>query len=835
MNNLKQLGQLLLSVLILLGISLVHVPEVVRGDRISQGDKLHFIGGNNSLKLTHAESKKLPRWCDNMYAGMPATFIYPKYPSNLVYTILHSAFMPNELKLFFIPAFFVWLTLIVSGTGWLIALGSAVAYGFTTVVVGNIEAGHSAKVLAMGTVLPMLVGVHIAFRKKLLRAFIIVSGFTSINIACNHLQITYYTVLLVSLMVLAETCFLFGQNQGKHLARIAVVLLCSAVIGILPNASLLWSSYKYSSETVRGERILEGDRQGGDDGLSSASVFEYSYSVPELFSVVVPRIVGGSSNEYLDSKSHSYRTLRETGIEQQRIEDQHARVPLFWGDKPLNGAPSYLGVSFLFLFLISFWALQLRMKILVAILLLFTIVIMLGNNAGPIGQGFYNYLPLYSKFRAPSMAVGVFSAVVVLSLALGLQRILADTSFLQRESKKLLSIGVLLIVVLSVIGLLGPTMLSMNWEWGLEQSGISMDETVRRKMINYGYPEDSVNKFFRALLEDRAFVMQYDAFCSSLILLVLIVIVWLAVRGTLSFNVALLVIMLVGIVDVYRVNRHYLNERDFSSSLTFEELYPVTPSMNSIDALAIETDRVIDVSITNTWMDARPSYYFPSIGGMSSARLRRFQDLIDIHLNDELASIRAKNRFAATPVLNMLNARFIKTGDGRFDYLENVTAMGPGWFVDSVKWVSSSNEEVEALNRVNLATTAIVNEDFKANLKITMSRKPSFSTVRVLEKNPFGVVYETVSDVPRLLVLSEIWYKGNDYWKSTIDGKPANHIRANYALRAVEVPAGKHTVKFEYEDLAYERSEPIAAAGSGILIISLLMSGFALARRLSMG
>jgi len=823
MQQLKMLGKTVVALLVLMGVTILHVPDVLKGDKIFQGDKLEFIAGKKNLVKAHQQTGKLPHWCNDMYGGMPANFIYPKYPSNIVYTTLHSEFLPNELKLFFLPSLFVWLALILTGTNWIIALLCALAFGFTTVVAGQVEASHSAKVLAMGTIVPLLVGVRAVFKGKFMIGFLLVTVFTAINLACNHLQITYYCLLLIGLLGLIEFANLARKKAFPQLMKSVGILSIAAIIGVLPNSSMLWSSYQYSKETVRGNQILETEES---NGLSNRSVFEYSYSYFELMSTIIPRAVGGSSNEFLGRESASYKVLEQTKIEQQRKTGSRVRIPLFWGDKPYNGAPGYLGVIFFCLFAISCLALSRSTQITIGVLALVTVLIMLGDNASVFGNFMYNHFPMYSKFRAPSMAVGVLSAIMVFAIALGSGRILNDSNFILENKKRILTVlGVILGVVL-LSGFLAPQLLSMSWEWGLEEVGFSADESLRRRMIGVGYSESSVNAFFRSLQMDRAAVLQFDSLRSAFIILVLIGLFWIMTKTKLSFRIGLILMAVLGTAELYHVNKQYLNSDDFSEGLDFEKLYPKTDSFNSIQGLATKADRLIDVSSNNPWMNAKPAYYMPTIGGMSSARLRRFEDLKSHHMDDEFKQIRDRKPMAKTPVLNMMNTRFIRTGSQAFDYLENVTALGPAWFVGSIRWASTPNEEIDLLSTVNLGQAAVVSKEFEAEIPTSGFTTATVSSVKLIEKTPYHVLYRTVSDQPQLMVLSEMWYKGNEYWQSSIDDELTDHIRANYGLRAIVVPEGEHLVRFEYHDKAFEQSEPIAAAGSGLLILTILVSTF---------
>lgn len=818
------LAKLGLVVLILAAVALLHVPQVLQGERLIQGDKLHFVAATHSLKEIHEKTGKLPHWSNDMYAGMPANFIYSKYPSNLVSVALQEKFLPNELKVFLLPCLFIWLALVLVGTDWFIALLSALAYGFTTVAIGNIEAGHSAKVQVLGTIVPLLVGTHAVFNRKIWAGFLIVALFTAINIASNHLQITYYSMLVIALMVLAEVTVLVRKRFFGRLIKALGVLSLAVFIGLLPNVSMLWSGYRYSQETVRGKQILQKEAES-ESGLSKTYINEYSHSFMELLSMIVPHATGGSSSEILGRESASFKVLSQTGIEPQRKSGSQVKMPLFWGDKPLNGAPTYIGVLFFCLFCISIVGLSRKQKIIVTVMLLFAILIVLGGNAGFVSDLFYNYLPLYKKFRAPSMAMGVVSAIMAYAIALGLANLFRDESLLFKFRKQLTVSTAVLAGVLLLLAIVGPSLFSFSWDWGADQMGSGMDDSIRSRMLEYGYPEGSVNAFFKALNDDRAHVFRTDAFRSGFLVVLFLGLLTLVFRGLMKFKYALALTATFAVAELYLVNHHYLNEDDFAQELDFEKLYPETESVRHMKQLSSGYERMVDVT-TNTWADARPAYYMPTIGGMHGARLRRFQDLIDRNLNSELGALRNRKQVAETPVMNMLNTRFIKTGPRAFDYLENITALGSAWFVDSIKWVSDPHSEIESLKTVSLASSAVIQSEFKSmvsNLKSTPTR---YSSIELQKKTPFEVVYHTVSDQPELMIMSEMWYKGNDYWRSTIDGDETGHIRVNYALRGISVPKGEHTVRFEYHDKAFEKSEPMAAMGSGILILSVIVSGF---------
>lgn len=814
--------QVLLVLIVLVGLSLLHVPRVLNGERLIQGDKLQFKASSHSLKLAQQKTGELPHWTNDMYGGMPANFIYPKYPSNLVYSTLHAQFVANELKMLALPALFIWLALALVGTNWLVALICAIAYGFTTVVIGNIEAGHTAKVLALGTVVPLLVGVHAVLNGKSWIGFLLVTLFTSIILACNHPQIAYYTVLVVALLILVQTAILIRKRTIKQLLRPLGILAVAGIIGVLPNVSMLWSSYSYSQETVRGKQLLDNQEA---NGLSQAYINEYSHSFMELLSVIVPRAVGGSSSEILDNESATFKVLAQTGIEPNRKLGNKAKVPLFWGDKPQNGAPTYLGVVFFCLFCLSFYFLSRGQKVAISAMFALTLIIVLGGNSGFINDLLYGYLPLYSKFRAPSMAIGITSAIMVFAMGLGLNKALNSESELTDAYRPLLMLFGSIAGVLLVLALAAPAVLNFNWEWGMEQAGIGMDGSIRRRMLEYGYPESSVNAFFRALVQDRAEVFRSDVLRSCVLVIVFLGLIALSAKGMLKLKHALTIACLVGAAELFMVNRQYLNDEDFSKQSEFESVYPASESTQRIERMRADHDRMLDAT-TSVWTDARPAYYLPTIGGMNGAKLRRFQDLIDEHLNSEIGAIRSAKRVAATPVLNMLNTRFIKTGPGYNDYLENVTALGAAWFVDSVKWVSSSRDEINTLSTIDLTRTAVVHDEFRAMVLPFKSHASTYSSIEMLRKTPYEVVYRTVSDQPEFMVMSEIWYKGNDYWPSTVDGKEVDHMRVNYALRGIQIPKGEHVVRFEYHDRAFDGTEPIAAAGSGILILTLIASAY---------
>lgn len=818
--------------LVFLIVTAISVPEAFKGKEIMHGDKLHSLASKRDVQELHLSKGELPNWTDKSYSGMPTTLIYPIYPNNLASTIingLHYVAKPQVMYLL-LPMLSMYLALMLAGYSVWWSLIASLLFGLSTINIGNIDAGHSSKVKAIATSMPLLIGLYLLLKQRFARGFLLLAGFGPLHLATNHLQITYYTMLIGVFVFVILLIYNLKSKQFKHTLKSVFLVVIALVVSILPNTSMLWSNYDYAKESVRGKRILKSDTELNQDvGLDKTYANVFSHSWLELGSLFIPRIIGGSDNETLGSSSNTYKFVKKERVNWKKMDNSGITLPLFWGDKPLNAAPTYIGIVALVLLLFGLASLKRVTVIMFVSAILFTLIVALGSNTGFIADLLFEHLPFYNRFRAPSMILGLFVGLIGWAIAAGLSK-LNEEKIKQLFAKRKVKISTGLLATLCLYFLvIGPFMYNFSWDVGQEELGAGKDELFEQQIINLGHSEQVAAELMSAIRSDRASSMRIDSFRALALLCLVIGIFWVYQRKSIRKEFLMIGLIAMIVIDLVSVNKYYLTEDDFSKAKNFTQQSPPSPANIEINKLRKAFDRVVDLN-TSIWIDGKPSYYHHNIGGNHAAKLRRYQDLIDNHLNGEIAAIQSGNRQVSVPTLNMLNARFVKTGFEQTSYLENVSALGFAWFVDSIAWAFSPEEEISLIDSLNRSKFAIVSTEFEDKLTSISADSLSFGLIELRSKKPGKVVYRITADKPKLVVFSEIIYKPNAYWKSTIDEVEVDHIRANYALRAIVVPAGQHEVKFEYKAIPFEKGEPISAGGSFLWIISVLIAGVSILR-----
>lgn len=811
------------SLIAMLLVTYVMVPQSFQGKHIMHGDKLQNVAMKRDVKAHFESTGQLANWTDRAYSGMPSTLIMGVYPGNWPKEVLNglveSIQKPEVVQLLW-PMICLYVALSVAGySAWLSLLG-ALAFGLSTINIGNIDAGHSTKIMATSASVAALIGLWLLFKSKYLKGLFLITLFGAFAVAANHLQITYYTLLLGIIIAIAGTIRLIRKGQPKVLAKILGLVTVSAVICLLPNVSMLWSNYDYGKETVRGRRILQSSDQP-DKGLTKDYSSVFSHDFMELGSLFIPRLVGGGDKELLTDESKTFEAVQRTGLLQNRVSENSIEVPLYWGDKPLNEAPTYIGLVLFVLFICSLFMVGKGTRTISIAMVVFSVVVAMGSHLGFINTLIFENLPFFNRFRAPSMILGLTAGVMAWTVVAGLSRLIQDPHQIDAKKKKLsYTFGSIALVCL-FFAVIGPSFFDFTWDAGKETYGIGIDENLQNQLLNAGAPTAAVMDLMEAIRKDRTWAMRSDSFRSLVFLVLLGLLAYGFYKKRLSQQLFVGGLAALLVIDLIQVNKRYLNDRDFESKeLVPQQLQP-SQSDVSIARLRFAYDRVLDLS-GSPWTDGKPSYFHPNIGGNHAAKLRRYQDLIDFHLDKEVTQIRAGNKVTDVPALNMLNMRFIKAGYGPKAYLENVTSLGFAWFVDSIGWVNTPDEEIMKIGSLDGAAHAIVHNEFKPQLSDLSTDSSSFSKLELTYKAPGKVVYNTSTDKERLMVMSEIWYKGNEYWKSYIDDEPVDHIRVNYLLRGIVVPAGVHSIRFEYNAVPFQKGEPISKAGSALWVIALI-------------
>lgn len=806
-------------VLLMLAVSAIYFMPILQGKALPQGDLQKYEGMAKAQKDYHKATGDYSTWCPSMFSGMPGYQI-TNSPQHSVFTpaksliTLQFAGRQNDVGVLFLYLLGFYVALVALGISPWLALLGGLAFGLGSYNIIIIEAGHITKAWSMAMMAPILAGMLLCFKGALntqdsklktqnfLWGGIMFTLSLGLQIAFNHIQITLYTAIAGVLMGVVYAVYAIIQ---KHFPRylIAVgILMAGAVLALACNTRHLLVNEEYMQYTMRGgneitvtPQALYGENyptthNTGEKGLDINYAFSWSYGIGETYTLLVPGARGGGSIEPVGKDSESYKNFRQE------------RMPLYWGDQPFTSGPVYFGAIIVFLFLFGLLTVRgpERWWIIPAVLL--AILLSWGRNLMGFNGWVFEHLPLYNKFRTPSMALVLAQALMVLMAMLGLREVFFTKDYSQRQLMTRLYIAAGTTLGILLIGLLASS--------GLSYTGSADNEMAAQ----YGNQWPSIQSIF---IQDRKALFVSDSWRSILFVALAAAALW----GYLKFwggksekepsSVRRGVVPIIGVlallvvIDLQGVDSRYLNKGNYVRNAQALAMQPAQYDRD-IDAIALQAGdrnfRVYNMAV-NTFNDSKPSAFHNQVGGYSAAKLRRYQDIIDFYLG-----------YNINPrVLDMLNTRYIVMRDGSVQ--RNAQAMGNCWFVKNVKTVENADDEILSLNDLDVANTAVVNtQEFAVNLPQGVD---SAAVIEAGDITLNQLTYKSHSNSDALAVFSEIYYAPD--WKAYIDGEPAEYIRANYILRAMVVPAGDHVIVFRNEAPLQHRLDSITLIASIVTVL----------------
>lgn len=778
-------------------LSLAYCYPLMQGKVIMQSDIAQSLGMQSEIHEYEEKDGEMPLWTNSMFSGMPAYQILQDYPSIWVGYVndIIRAPLPHPANVIFLYLLMAYLTFILLGFNKWQSLLGAVGYSFMSANFLYLEAGHFSKTIAMAY-MPLVIGaVIVTLRGRLLFGGSLFALIFAMQLRANHVQIAYYTGMFAGALWLAYLVQAAIQKKLPDFAKSTGVLVIAAILGIAVNTSLLWTTYEYAKDTIRGGSELAVDDGNTKDGLDVEYALRWSYGKSETFTILVPNFNGGSSNKNIGTNSITYETLVSKGVPKKQAESFVNSAPLYFGDQPFTSGPFYFGAIMCFLFVFGLMMVEGPIKWAVVGLVVLSIPLAWGKNFLSLSELFFNYMPLYNKFRDVKM---VFSASEVATVILALYGIkaLVDGDKSKEHVKKSMLIAVGVTGGLSLlIALFGGSFMSFDG---------AVDPQIGQQWI------------VEALKEDRARLLRSDAFRSLIFILLGAGAIWLYVTEKLKLKLLLPALTVLILIDLWSVDQRFFDKSDFISPKEYGQYSQATGA-----DLAIKKDpdihyRVLNLSV-NTFNDAFTSYHHKSVGGYFAAKLSRYQDMIERHIGQN-------NR----AVWNMLNTKYIITRaedqPGGKGVVPNPEALGNAWFINSFKMVDGAEEEINALNGFDPATTAVVDNKYKDYVAGLKPIKEG-STIELTSYHPDHLVYKAnVKGGEEFAVFSEVYYNSGKGWEAYIDDQPVDHIRVNYILRGLKIPAGEHTIRFDFEPSTYITGETISLIAS---IILFLLFGFA--------
>ena len=758
-------------------------PEFFDNKKLPQGDVQSSIGMGQDAREYHERTGEYVDWSNAMFGGMPYNMCFTQ-TSKSVFSKLSPAIrigLPNNtsaLLFLYLIGFYIFM-LCVGSSPWMGMLG-AIAFALASYNIIIIDAGHVSKCLVIATMPAVLGGVILTYRKRYVMGIIVTLLSLGLNVYWYHQQISYYLLIMILALVIAYFIVAIKEKTLKDFFIASFILLGVAVLAILPAADKLAPTLDYTKETMRGGAVLHGaaDSEAGKSGLNRDYAFQWSYGKAETMTLLIPNFYGGSSNYPLDEKSETYNTIKKyAGASQAK---QFAKsVPTYWGDQPFTSGPVYAGAIICFLFILGLMVVPQKERWWLLVAAIIGIVLSWGRNFPVVNNWLFDHLPLYNKFRTPSMAL------VMTTTAMAIMGMLALKEVIERK------------VTLKQIGIAGGITAGLCLIYAIFPSLAGSF----RGSVDAQMPDWLVN----AIIADRQHMLTADAWRSiAFIVLAFVAIVAYVKTEKFKSSILIAIIGVLTLIDLWAVDKHFLNDDHFIPKK--QQVW--TPSEADKQILA-DTDpdyRVLNLT-SNTFNESKTSYYHKSIGGYSPAKLRRYQDIIDYYFSGRLNM----------NVLNMLNTRYVITQQG-VQY--NPTAFGNAWFVRDIQWVNNPNEEIEAIGEADLRNVAFMDTVWRTKVQhsVTMTQPAKIELVRYA--NPGNLFYESESAESGLAVFSEVYYKT---WRAFIDGEEVPVLRANYILRAIEIPAGKHQIEFRCKDELLVKSQWVSIASSIVVVLVVLI------------
>lgn len=812
----KNILSIIAAIIAFAAITLVYFSPVLQGKLVKQHDIEMHKGMAQEIDNYRNVTGEQTLWTNAPFGGMPAWNISVQQKGNLTlpfYKALRIG-LPQSLSSVFISMLGFFVLLLVLDCGFWISFIGAIAYGFTSYLFIVIGAGHNAKAMAMAYMAPVIAGVLLTYKGKYLWGCILTAFALAFEIRTGHIQITYYLLLIIVILIIAELISDLKNKQLGHFLKASLGLVVAAILGILTCSTTLYGNYEFGKETTRGKPVLTRNEANQTKGLDRDYITQWSYGKGETWSLLIPNAKGGAS-AYIGKKNPALEKA------DRQFRDSIAQSSAYWGDQPGTSGPVYVGAIVVFLFVLGALTVKGKLKWALLIATLLSILLSWGKNFMGFTNFFLDYVPFYDKFRAVSMTLVIAEVTMPLLGFLGLAEIAkSPESFKQNLKKFYIALGITAGICL--VFYLAPKAFF---------SFLSQNEAEQFAAMSKG-KDGALYANFATQLEDvRVAIFRKDTLRSLLFIILAAVPIFLYGKGKLKGQIAFPILAVLVLIDMFPIDKRYLNNNNFLPKQRVKN-----PYTESVADKAILSDNSLDFRVMDLtkdmFNDASTCYFHKSLGGYSGAKLRRYQDIITQYLGGELNQLRGTKSIqemmqvmAQLKVANMLNTKYI-IYNPEAQPISNPFAFGNAWIANDIKWVDTPNDEIDAIANTDLQHTAILNKEFAqqvGNYRLTDSILPQ---IVLTEYQPnkltyrFSGVSASSTTADYLVVFSEIWTSKG--WKMYIDGQEQPLLRANYLLRAALVPSGEHEIVMEYAPKAYKTGNTVTFASSLIMILGLI-------------
>ena len=798
--NFKQLLQKLIPhatviIFFYLLTSFIFRPMIFEGKDFYQHDIYQGIGKNRQVLEYLKENGEQALWNNAMFSGAPEFFAL-RFNENVYHffaKVLSFGFSAVPAKVFYclVGAYIMLLTFNIRP---LFAAMGALVFALCGFNIIGLVAGHNSRIQAIAFLPIIIGGINYAFNaNRSIGAILVLLGL-GLQIRANHLQMTYYTLLITLILGLVYLLYAFKEKKLNDFLKTIGVLSIAAIISVGANFGKLWAVYEYGQYSTRGKNELAVEK-GNTSGLDKGYAFHYSNGIFEPLVMFLPHILGGSSTEELAIDSNLGEALRRGGYNRTQARQQLQRVPTYWGNQPLT-APYYLSAIAIFLFVLSFFYLNRKEKSWIYAVIVLGIMLSWGSNFAAFNNFLFDHLPGYNKFRSVTFTILLPVTGIIIAAFLALERFVVDNS--GKKVKKLL---------IAATGTAGFAVFIILISGAFSYNG----------SIDSQFPD----WYLDALKQDRRSLLIKDALKATFIICIGAGVLVMVARERLNIKIGAGLLALMVFIEMFSATTSYINSSRFTKNAMSKEINPTAADQLILNNVS-PGGRVLNLQ--NPFNEATTSYFHESLGGYHGAKLGRYQDIIDRHLQLEMQQVIDKLRnqsinFADCNVLNMLNTEYIKFGDDRNSVVSNVSAQGTVWSVSELIPVTNGLEEIESIREIDIQNQAVMDESFR-----TSQLNYQKGSIDLVSRNNNRIEYSSNSDDTMFAVFSEVFYpKG---WNVTIDGKASSMLRVNYLLRGLEIPKGAHSIVFSFEPKSYFVGKNITLVSSFFVIVFIGLALF---------
>ncbi|MCQ4875380.1 YfhO family protein [Butyricimonas paravirosa] len=805
--NLKAYYPHIFAIILFVIIGYVYFSPVLEGKIVNQSDISSYVGAakeTNDYRAAHNGEE--PLWTNSMFSGMPTTMIGTNYKGNFLKTVYNQLFWgPRPASYLILGLVCFYLLLLAFGVNpWLSILG-ALIFGFCSYNFQIIQVGHNAKMVAIAFMPAVLAAAVYAFRKNRWLGAVLFGIALAFEIMANHPQITFYLAFIILFYGIAQ---LYKAIKAKALPaffKTAILLVVASGFAAATNVNYLWPTWEYGKYTMRGgsELTMNQDQQT-KGGLDKQYATAWSYGIDETFNLLIPNFKGGASAGALSKNSETYKFLKSAGA--QNADQMIKQMPLYWGPQAFTAGPMYMGAIAIFLFVLGLVLIKGPMKWWIVGISVLALFLGWGRHFMALSSFFYDYIPLYNKFRVPSMMLVVLQVTIPLLGIYTLNKIL-NGCFERKVLVKGLKISIGITAGICAVFALIPGLAG-----------------------NFSAPVDTQAEWLQQYLPaERESLLRTDAFRSLAFILLAGVVIWAWVIQKLKVTQFAIIMGLLILADMWTVDKRYLNNDHFVTQREFNNQYKLRPADKAILTDKDPNYRVLDLTV-DVFNDSHTSYFHKTIGGYSAGKLQRYQDIIDYFIIPEIQSLgndikqsptlsSIEESLSRQKALNMLNAKYIII-DPNSAPINNRFVYGNAWFVKDYELVNTPDDEIITLKQIDPKESAVINKEFQSIIQDKGFNFDENATIQLTSYAPNKLEYKTSAADEQLAVFSEVYYpKG---WNVYVDGKPSELFRADYILRAMIVPAGEHVITFEFKPQSYFMGAKISAISSGILLLALL-------------